>query len=147
MILLYLAALAGPGQAESPRAFIQRIYAGYSRRGYNPLTRIDRTFAPPLAAAIREDARLAHGEVGYLDGDPLCDCQDYGKIKVQIRTLKRPTPQSADAAVHVDLGIGEARDLRLSLVMTRNGWRIADVVSPETGSLLRALQRSNRKQR
>jgi hypothetical protein len=145
MIFLYLAALAGGGQAESPRAFIQRIYAGYAKRSYNPLNRIDGIFAPPLAAAIREDARLAHGEVGYLDGDPLCDCQDYGRIRAEVRRLTRPTRQSAEAAVHVDLGIGEARDLRLRLVLTPKGWRVGDVGSADQPSLLKALQRANRK--
>src|SRR5260221_368268 len=82
-----------------------------------------------VVRAIREDQRLARGEVGYLDADPLCDCQDYGKITAQVRTLTRPTKRSAEALVHVDLGIGEARDLRLKLVLTADGWRVADVGS------------------
>jgi hypothetical protein len=59
--------------------------------------------------------------------------------------MKRPTRQSADALVHVDLGIGAARDLRLKLVLTGSGWRIADVGSKDEPSLLGALRRSNRR--
>jgi hypothetical protein len=64
---------------------------------------------------------------------------------VQVRSLKQPTRHSADARVHVDLGIGEARDLRLKLVLTAGGWRVADVGSADEPSLLGALQRSNRR--
>jgi hypothetical protein len=143
VILLYLAAMAG--QAESPRQFIARVYAGYRHENFSPFDKPAAIFAPVLLGAIREDQRLAKGEVGYLDGDPLCDCQDYGKLTAQIRTLTRPTTRSADALVHVDLGIGEANDLRLKLVLTPSGWRVADVGSKDEPSLLRALQRSNRK--
>jgi len=141
-LLLFLAAAAAPA-AESPRTFVQRIYAGYARKNYNPLDRPDRIFAPKLTAAIREDERLANGEVGYLDGDPLCDCQDYAKLGATIRTLKLSGTANAVAAVRVTYGTGEARDLRLSLLRTANGWRVADISSPEEPSLLHALEKSN----
>jgi len=142
MILLYLAAAAAP-VSETPRGFIQRIYAGYAHKNYNPLDHAERTFAPRLTAAIREDERLASGEVGYLDGDPLCDCQDYAKLAATIRSLKVSGKANAVAAVHVTYGTGEARDLKLTLVRTANGWRIADISSPEEPSLLHALEKSN----
>ena len=68
MMLLALALAAAPA-AESPRAFVERIYAGYRTSGFSPFARPERWFAPRLLAAIKEDSRLAHGEVGYLDGD------------------------------------------------------------------------------
>ena len=51
---------------------------------YNPFDQPERVFAPPLLAAINEDARLANGEVGYLDGDPLCQCQDAAGLKARV---------------------------------------------------------------
>jgi hypothetical protein len=151
LILLLLAALGtnpvpvAPGPAAvQARAFIAQVYAGYRHRNYNPLDRLDRTFAPELAAAIREDERLAKGEVDYLDGDPLCGCQDYERITATIRSLRLPSRRTASALVRVNLGIDHLRDLRLELMRTPAGWRIADVVSSE-GSLLRALRRANRK--
>ncbi|MEO8175578.1 MAG: DUF3828 domain-containing protein [Sphingomicrobium sp.] len=143
MILIALALAAGQ-PAESPQHFIGRIYAGYRQRDYNPLDRLDRLFAPELAAAIRTDRRLAKVEVGYLDGDPLCDCQDYQRISARVQSLSRPTARSASARVHVTLGPREANDVRLSLVLTRAGWRIADVGSADSPSLLRALRKANR---
>ena len=145
MILLFLAALAHqPTAAATPRGFIAQVYAGYRRPNYNPLDRLDKTFAPELAAAIREDARLAKGEVGYLDGDPLCDCQDYLKVTATIRSLTRPTPRQASARACVALGVDQPHDLRLELVQTPAGWRIADVVSSQ-GSLLAGLKKSNKR--
>jgi hypothetical protein len=147
MILLWLAALAhqpaAAPTATAPRGFIAQVYAGYRHRGYNPLERPDRIFAPELAAAIRTDARLAHVEVGYLDGDPLCDCQDYRKLSATVRSLTRPSATTASARVRVNLGVDAPRDLRLELQRTPAGWRIADVVSSE-GSLLKALREANR---
>jgi hypothetical protein len=141
----FLLALLGIGQPETPRAFVLQVYAGYRSHDYNPLSRLDEVFAPELAAAIREDARLAGGEVGYLDGDPLCDCQDYLKLTAAIRSIRQPSRVKASAIVDVDLGVGQVRHLRIELVRTRAGWRIDDVVSGGRRSLLRDLQRSNRR--
>jgi hypothetical protein len=146
MILAALA-LAAAAPAETSRAFVTRLYAGYAHKNYNPLDRLDRVFAPRLAAAIREDTRLAKGEVGYLDGDPICDCQDYAKLTARIRSLVTPSAASATANLHLNYGTGEARDLTLKLVLTRAGWRVADVGTKEEPSLLRALEESNRKLR
>ncbi|HEY6048264.1 MAG TPA: DUF3828 domain-containing protein [Sphingomicrobium sp.] len=147
MTLLLLAA-AGAQPAETPRAFIQRIYAGYVDDNYSPLRRMDRIFARPLVAAIREDERLAHGEVGYLDGDPLCDCQDWAKIGATIRSLAQPTKRSAVATVRLTYGTADPpHDLKLQLALTPAGWRVADVGSPDEPSLLHALEAANREAR
>ena len=147
MILFFLAALAHQlAAATSPRGFIAQVYADYRHPNYNPLDRLDRTFAPELAAAIREDARLAKGEVGYLDGDPLCDCQDFLKVTATIRSLTQPIARKASARVRVALGVDQPHDLRLELTRTPTGWRIADVVSSQ-GSLLAGFKKSNREAR
>lgn len=134
-------ALVAAAPSQTPTAFIQQVYAEYRHQGFSPLARPEKFFSSTLAAAIRKDG--SDGEVGYLDGDPLCDCQDYDRISASVRSLSRPSPRTASARVHVLLAPREARDLRLSLVMTRSGWRIADVVGPDRQSLLRELQRSN----
>ena len=147
MILIYLAALASAGQADSPRAFVQRIYAGYRNENYDPLGKPDRIFAGPLTAAIKEDARLAHGEVGYLDGDPLCACQDTGGMHSAITSV---TGTASAAIAHVLVtwdGTRDQRDIQLKLVKTPAGWRIADVGSQDDKSLLHSLQAANRQAR
>jgi hypothetical protein len=137
------AALAGEG----PRAFVERIYAQYHQSNYSPLDRPERVFAPPLTAAIREDARLAHGEVGFLDGDPLCDCQDTGGMQARVTSLST-IGGSASARIFLRFsGTTDTRAIRLRLVRTGRGWRIADVGTHGDPSLLQALTEANRKAR
>ncbi|HEX6661093.1 MAG TPA: DUF3828 domain-containing protein [Sphingomicrobium sp.] len=143
MILLVLAAAAAQ-PAETPRQFLARVYAQYRHSNFSPLERPERYFSPALTAAIREDSRLAKGEVGALDGDPLCDCQDYGRLSANIRSLQQSGP-TATARVLVTLGPKDTRNLRLSLVQTRSGWRVNDVIDPYGRSLLKVLRRSNSK--
>jgi hypothetical protein len=131
--------------AEDPASFIRRVYAGYSESGYSPLSKPDDVFSPKLTAAINKDS--SGGEVGYLDGDPLCDCQDYERISANIVSMRRASAKTASANIHVTLGPSEVRDLKLSLVLTKSGWRIADVVDPRGHSLLKELQRANAERR
>lgn len=143
-ILLLIGTLVLPAaaQAETARAFVDRIYAGYAREDFNPLNRLDAYFAPEIAAQIRKDS--AGGEVGYLDGDPLCDCQDYSGLKARVESVAMHGKQAADARILLDLGSADERSVELHLVLTEHGWRVADVGTKEEPSLLEALRRSNR---
>lgn len=147
MSLALLAALLAPApSAETPQGFVERIYAGYRDPGYNPLDRPERIFAPPLVAAIRENARLSHDEVGWLDGDPLCQCQDHDGLEPVVREL-RQAAKTATADILLRFPGYDDRHVRLRLVPTARGWRIADVATADDPSLLRDLQRSNRRRR
>ncbi|HEX8262336.1 MAG TPA: hypothetical protein VF547_05625 [Allosphingosinicella sp.] len=146
-LALAAALLAQAPTAETPRDFVTRIYAGYRDPGYNPLDRPERLFALPLVAAIREDARLSRDEVGRLDGDPLCQCQDHEGLEPLVEAVSRPAARTALADVRLRFpGYGD-RQVRLRLVRTARGWRIADVATPDSPSLLRELRRSNRRRR
>ena len=147
MILLYAAAAAGQPQAQTPRAFLERTYASYANPNFNPFDHLDRYFAPRLIAAIHEDARLAHGEVGYVDGDPICQCQDPGGLHAKVTRVTLQGPSKAKAEVIVDFTDSTARRVRFSLIRTAAGWRIADVASGDERSFLRAVEDSNRKAR
>jgi len=144
MILLALLAAAQP--VESPKAYMQQLYANYRHSNYSPFTHPERVFAPRLLAAINEDSKLAQGEVGYLDGDPVCQCQDTGEMRPSITSV---TQQGTKATVRVSIGWpGEkARPATFKLVHTSSGWRIADVGSADEPSLLNALEKANRKAR
>lgn len=144
MILIYLVALASGAPADSPRAFVERVYANYAHENYSPFVHPQRVFAPQLLVAIKEDERLAHGEVGYLDGDPLCDCQDTGGMHSKITSVS-PTGTGATADILVTWdGMSDKRDIQLMLVKTPGGWRIADVGTKDDRSLLHSLQAANR---
>lgn len=143
-LLLALTAVAEPAaaQAESARGFVERMYEGYAREDFDPLSHIDRYFAPPLAAEIRKDS--AGGEVGYLDGDPLCDCQDTGGMTSRIESVETHGG-SGDAHILLDFGTSDQRNIELHLVMTKHGWRVSDVATKDEPSLLGALRKANRK--
>ena len=141
--LLLAAALAGQ-QADTPRVFVEHLYGAYRQPDYSPFKHPERVFAPALLAAINEDSKLAKGEVGYLDGDPVCQCQDTAGLHAAITNLRLQGKDRASVDVSIDLQGYEARLATLSLVHTRQGWRIADIGSADEPSLLHAIEQSNR---
>ena len=145
MVLILLAAASAA--SETPRAFVERLYAGYRNEHYSPFDQTEPVFAPQLEAAIKEDERLADGEVGFLDFDPICDCQDTGGMHSQVISV---SGSGRTATAHVILRWGDTsdnRDISLKLVRTAAGWRVADVSTPEEPSLLHDLEQANRRAR
>ena len=144
-LALAAALLASAPPAESPRAFVERLYAGYREPDYDPLARPGRIFAAPLVAAIREDRRLSRDEIGYMDADPLCQCQDSTGLQPTIGEVVSTSRRAA--TVHVQLGFGGSglEGIRLRLVRTGAGWRIADIATEDEPSLLEGLGRFNRR--
>ena len=134
-------ALASP--AETPREFIDRIYSEYRTEGFNPLAKPESYFSRDLTAAIQKDS--SGGEVGYLDGDPLCDCQDYEQLSATVLQIRQTSAKAAVAHVRVVLGPNATRNLQLRLIKTPSGWRIADVIGADHHSLYRELKRANDK--
>lgn len=144
MILVLLAAAAAQPQAESSKAFLERVYAAYHTGDFSPFEHADLYFAPRLKAAIDADSLLAKGEVGYLDGDPICQCQDADGLRAKIIRVRVQGKGRAIAEVLLDYPDSTARRISFSLVQTRAGWRIADVIGGYEPSLLRAIEASNR---
>lgn len=146
MSLALLAALLAPAPpAETPRAFVERLYAGYRYPDYSPLARPRRVFAAPLVAAIREDRKLSQDEVGYMDADPLCQCQDAAGLRAAIGDARLSGRKGATVQVGVTFGGSDRRDLRLELVRAAAGWRISDIATADEPSLLAGLRRFNRR--
>jgi len=146
VILLALAAAAAQ-PADTPRGFMERLYANYGQSDYSPFTHPGQVFAPRLLAAINEDSKLAHGEVGYLDGDPVCQCQDTAGMHPAVTGVRAAGHGIAIVRVSIGWDGGKPTPAQFSLTRTARGWRIADVSSADEPSLLRALEASNRKAR
>lgn len=146
MILVLLAA-AATQPAETPQRFMEMLYAQYRHSDYSPFTHPDRVFAPRLLAAINEDSKLANGEVGYLDGDPVCQCQDTAGMHPSITRVTRQGSNKATVRVSIGWEGEKPRPTTFKLLRTKSGWRIADVSSADEPSLLGALEESNRKAR
>ena len=130
----------GQGQAQSeppkdtvtPEAFLRGIYTPYPNQDFKgqPFWQVDRFFAPDLARVIEADMREAkrRGEVPRLDGDPFVDAQDWDIAKLVI-SVKADGEANATGLVSFE-NQGKPTEIKLDLVRTGMGWRIADIQSP-----------------
>ncbi len=85
---------------------------------------INRYLSPELGALIRENYAKDDFEAA-LDYDPLVQAQEADEIKP---TFTVENKAGKDASVRVDFeNFGEAITLTLDLVLTDDGWRLADV--------------------
>src|SRR5262249_22379005 len=105
-----LASIASPvaaaPDAASARAFVEKLYSHYpsNPKGstFNPTSKnAGEVFEPGMIAAFREDARLAKGEVGFVDADPLCQCQDDSGLKSKVVSVTMTSANGADAVVNL----------------------------------------------
>ncbi len=125
-------AFAVPASNEaSARAFVQKLYSKHAGAE-------GAVYDAGLLALIKKDRRLAHGEVGALDFDPVCQCQDDGGMKSEILDV-HATAKSA--VVHVRLTFTEAQPVEVipvefDLVRVAAGWRVHDIKSKTTPSLV-----------
>ena len=142
-LLLPLLAAAPPAHAQTAddaRRFVSRLYAAYGRSQPDYLGQEARqVFSPRLLALIRRDQRLAKGEVGALDGDPICDCQDAGGLKLTWAGVDRFRPGRASVRAELVFPDGR-RVITLDLTSARGAWRVDDVHSQSTPSLVKLLR-------
>jgi hypothetical protein len=141
-ILLKAASAQTGAQAEG---FVRKIYAGYHRSASSrepdylgkdaPLV-----FSPSLLALIRKDRRKAKGEIGTLDFDPICACQDADGLALSGVTIRSDKYGRAVANVSLQYRQPAIKRLELELLWTPAGWRIDDISSMEVPSLRKLLQ-------
>lgn len=126
------------------KAFTLGLYQAYEHGSPDYLGLMARrVFSPRLLYLIRRDERLAHGEVGELDGDPICDCQDSADLtQVQVE-VEAAGPGRARARVRFVLQT-EPRQATLDLIAVRGRWRVDDVHTEDTPSLARLLEGAGR---
>jgi uncharacterized protein DUF3828 len=120
--------------------FTSNLYGNYGlNSSFNPRDQgADTIFTPELLSLIRQDETQAKGEVGYLDGDPLCDCQDFDITGVRI-ALQKSAPSRLIAEVRF-LNFDRPDTLALSLLQTGSSWRIEDIRSRSSSSLRNDLR-------
>jgi hypothetical protein len=144
MLAALLLAAAAP-QASTPKAFVTQLYAHYRDARFSPFDHIDAIFAPRLAAAIRLDRKLAHGEIGALDSDPICLCQDSEGLRGEIRRIAMVAPDQAVVTLTLHYAATPpTAPARLTLHHVAAGWRVADIAMDDGHSLLNWLMLQNR---
>lgn len=138
LLLPPVVAPAGPTEA-SARAFLQAIYGYYKKGGTGvPLKRPERWFEPRVAAAIRADVAESNrtGDIGKLDADLFCNCQDFDELVAVIGPI---AISGNKATTSVTFANGDEVSLRYTLVWTRSGWRVFDIEWEEEATLRRLM--------
>ena len=133
------------------KAFLVQVYSHYpQRRGgpeFDPTGRsAAAVFDPGLANLFREDVRLTpQGDVGAVDSDPLCACQDDDGLVVTIEAVTPSGPAAASARVKLRFAAAkppEIQRLAIDLVAVQGQWRIHDIHSKDQPSLRAYLEQS-----
>ena len=139
MALTIQAAVAGV--PETPHLLVNRVIAYEMSGSANMRSRTFGAFLTPrLRAAIRQDM---HGEeVGVLDYDPICQCQDYDGLKMRLLSLFK---SGSNVIAILQISGSERKQIDLHLAPTTYGWRITDISTAKRPSLLRMLNSAARK--
>lgn len=150
VLALLASLLALPALAAEPsgaRAFVEGLYAQYDG-AVEPdpdNRRFLGLFAPELRALLAEDYRrsAAANEVGAMDFDPFCACQDVEGMTHAVQSVDA-TAEGAAVAVE-NRWLFPDSDTRVRLVYRLQpapggGWAIADIAMPEMPSLRGYLQ-------
>lgn len=138
-------ATASTADITSARAFLSHIYTGYHPDGaLEEILPDEEVYAPALLAAMQANREAYSGEVGYLNGDPLCDCQDFAQ---DLRHLDFAIEPVGDGRLQATVALEDPEhplDLRLTLQRDGARWRVADIATLTEPSLLQALERDTR---
>ena len=132
LLSLALLPLVSPAAAKptaaGAEAFLAGLYKPYARQSAEAVTLKQpvKYFEARLARAIIADAAAAAklGEVPELNGDPICDCQDYVPFQATIGPVQIKGNR-AEATVRFDNT--RPQRLQYTLIATKAGWRIYDI--------------------
>jgi len=136
------AAMAAEPNAASAEQFLRGLYAKYTHNGKpTPFVYPDaRTIADAnMMALLKHDRDKSNGEVGAMDSDPVCRCQDWEAIKVTALKVSMQGANAASADVTIS-DIGDVQKIHYSLVWTNDGWRIHDIGAKDEPSLIAYLR-------
>jgi len=143
-------AATAPGAASTDaadvKAFLDGVYAHYKSSNNNNFQPFDANGKEVLDAGaialLKADQKVMKGEVGAIDTDWLCDCQDFNSIVATV-TVQSATPTEAKATSDFhdpqDTTDKPGHDT-FDLVKTADGWRIHDMGTRDQPSLRKVLQ-------
>src|ERR1035437_328502 len=129
----------GAQDASSAKSFLESAFRQYSKNGPGVDStglKAKRYYHSSLIALMQADAKAAGpGNIGFLDGDPLCDCQDWDGIFSLKIDIQLESPTRAQSIVSFALFEGQDRDsssvrkLKITLASERGQWRIYDILN------------------
>ena len=124
---------AAAQDAASAKTFLQSVYALYSKNGKGA-TLTSRYYDSTLLRLVATDNKLNAGDIGVLEGDPVCGCQDWKGIwDLKIETqMQGPSHALADVSFALSAPKGRTKDdlrkLQITLVPERGQWRIYNIL-------------------
>jgi hypothetical protein len=135
------AAALDPAEAASAKAFLEALYAHYKttkNNTFQPLgDNVRDVFDADMVKLLDQDQKLLKGELGEIDGDYICQCQDFESITATIAV------QSADATsakATADFKVfDQTHHNNFELVKQNGAWRVHDVGEPGQKSLRQTL--------
>ncbi|BCJ91333.1 hypothetical protein IZ6_20680 [Terrihabitans soli] len=138
LVAAFLALITVPAvaQEQSAEQFLHAIYDQYKGTEGPPLddAAMANYFTPDVYKLIKADSDAAakKNEVPLLAGDPFIDAQDWKIDQLKI-AVEEPKPGAATGIVTFQ-NFGELFEIKLDLLRTPKGWRIAEIYAP-SGSL------------
>lgn len=150
--LLILFSLISHAQvpSHSPEQLIRQIYNSYATNSapfyFGDLSDKSVLSARMKAAILKDQLATPPGDIGMLDADPFCDCQDYENLALEKVTISQPDNTHADATVRFrafgrDPASGSS-ELKIKLIEEKGRWLVDDVIG-EYGSTLQRLNQAN----
>lgn len=138
-IILFLPVMSALGQdTASAKSFVESLYRHFANHGKGidfSGSKALNYFDASLNALMDADAKaVGPNELGVLDGDPICSCQDWDGIwdlKIDVRMLSKDRASAAVSFALFAPKAGANRDLRsLEMTLTRQGsqWRIDNII-------------------
>ena len=136
-------AAAAPLDAGSARAFVESVYGRYQGAEADTFAPLSEEMAPKLFEASTAKLIAAGSkptdeeEVGPLDFDPICTCQDPAGVQASV-TAEMVDAKSAKAVATVRFPgqpAGMVRQVRFDLVAMGGQWRIWDLHEEDLPSL------------
>ena len=148
-LLVLLTVCSFSALAQSPQDSVERLYQHYTNNAPGVVfdaTGAEQVVSTRLMKEVAEDQKLtAEGDVGYLNYDPVCNCQDYDNLVLEQVDIVPHDGQHVDAVVRFrPFSDGpETVTQTLSLVDENGRWLIDDIVN-ETQSLYQGIKEYNR---
>jgi hypothetical protein len=140
------------GDAADAKTFLDGLYAHYTvdpkNSTWSPMDKdAPQVFDADMVDLMAQDTKINKGEVGVIDGDYICGCQDWAPFTAVV-TVQSATPTAAKAAADFQVFKADPpHHLEFDLVKQSGAWRVHDVrendkaEQPPAESLRTALEK------
>jgi len=138
---------APPAAPQSPEAFVRALYDRERHptradiQAFSGHRGAESIYSPSLLALIRRDIRMTpKGDVGKLDFDPICGCQDSDGLAVAKLQVYTSSEGRSDVVVLLHFAGTDTQRITLRLLQANAGWRVDDIGTKDLPSLRKYLQ-------